>query len=71
VLDIGHGLALDAHLHVVPIRSGAQRVSRRVPAVTRERRQVHAADEGDLPIDDDGLLVVAVREVGAGVELAL
>ena len=47
------------------------RVRAGVVAVARERREVDAADEGELVVDDHELLVVAVHHPRARVQLAL
>ena len=53
---------------VVPADRASYRVLAGVEAVTAERREVDPADEGDLAVDDDQLLVVAVERPLARVQ---
>src|SRR5205085_7301196 len=53
---------------VVPAVGAARRVLARVEAVALERRQVDAADERELTVDDHELLVMAVHRPLPGVE---
>ena len=46
-------------------------VRRRVPGIATVEGEVDPADERDAPVDDDRLLVVAVRESGAAVRVRL
>ena len=66
--DVGHHRPRRAHRGVVPAVGVAGRVTRRVPAVGAQRGQVKAADERDLVVDDQQLLVVAVEQVLVGVQ---
>src|SRR5262249_61816848 len=68
LLDVGNRLALQLELDVVPIRSEAYRMGGGIPAVAGEAGQVHAADEGEAAVDDDGLLVVGVGGTGSPVQ---
>ena len=55
----------------MPAETVPVRMMRMIEAVAAELGQIDAADKGDLVIDDDDLLVVAVDRVLAGVQSAL
>lgn len=60
--NVGDDRAAQPRAGVVPADATARRVPRGVPAVAAEVREIDAPDEGDLVVDDDDLLVMAVEE---------
>jgi hypothetical protein len=70
--DVAHDRPAQQRGRVVPAdRLLLVRVLARVVAVARERREVDAADEGQLVVDDHELLVVAVHHPRARIQLAV
>ena len=69
--DVGDCGALDAHRDVVPADDTSRRVILAVVGIPSVEREVDASDEGDAVVDHDRLLVMAVHEADAGVELAV
>ena len=67
--DVRDDRAAQPGADVVPAQAPAGRVPARVPAVAAEVGEVDAADEGDLVVDHDELLVVAVQEALARVDV--
>jgi len=68
--DVGDGRTADAAGDVVPAEVAVHHVSAVVEPIASQRGHVDAADEGDLAVDDDQLLVVAVQRPFVGVERA-
>jgi hypothetical protein len=66
--DVGDDRAAQPRPGVVPAEAAASGVLRRVPAIAAQVGEIDAADEGDLVVDHDELLVVAVQEALAIVE---
>ncbi len=69
--DVCDGGAFDANRDVVPADAAARRMLLAVVGISSVQREVDAADERDAVVDDDRLLVVAVHEADARVELAV
>ncbi len=69
--DIGDCGTFDAHRDVVPADDSSRRVLLAVVGIPSVEREVDASDEGEAIVDHDGLLVMAVHEANAGVELAV
>src|SRR2546430_2526329 len=67
---VADGWALQPRGRVVPAEPPAGRMRGRVEPVAAESRQVDPADEGDPPVDDHKLLVVAMEGPLAVVERA-
>ena len=69
--DVGDHWALETNGGVVPADPAPRRVLLAVVRVTAVVRQVDATHERDAVVDHDRLLVVAVHQSDAGVELAV
>jgi hypothetical protein len=59
--DVRHDGPLEPYCRVVPAEAAAARVLARIEPVARQVGQVDPADERDLVVDDDELLVMAVE----------
>src|SRR5947209_8361535 len=70
LLDVSYHLALQAHLHVVPVRSKSQVVVGGVPSIALECAQIDAADVCDAAVHSHSFLMVIVTESRPPVELA-
>jgi hypothetical protein len=71
VVDVGDGRPPQPRAHVVPAETPSRRVVARVEAIAGVVGEVDPAREGQLAVDADRLLVMAVERVLAGIGLAL
>lgn len=70
LLDVVHGLALDAKLCIVPVGTVAEGMLERVPSIPVEGAQIDSSHIGNTPVDRDRLLMMVMAEPRLSVQLA-